>query len=748
MTETGGTRPRPFGGRWPNAVLVGARASGKSRASRRFAAATGWRRVSTDERFEAEHGPIPAFVARFGWERFRDAESRILRGIRGEHLVVDCGGGVVLRRENREALRRLGTVYWFRAPLEALRRRLSAAKGQKDRPPLHPASGRGGGDPATEAAAVLREREPLYRAVADFDLWSAAPTTANRGLPGVDGEERPRATGEDRPGAPAERPPAEPLDGAVALRAAHFGPGIAFSVAAPSVERAVAGLLAGWEQTGPDDLLEWRLDHLEPAEPTALAEALRRGRDSLPPAAFDRLIVTVRRPEEGGRFHGGEAARVGLLVEAARLGVGWLDVEAEADRGVSPAISEQARNANPAVRLLASRHDLSGVPDDLEALPDRLGAMRPELVKVAVAASGFGEVARIHRMIRARSAAAKQSGGAPPIAAIALGEAGRALRVVGSAAGACLSTYAPPAGWPAAAPGQSDADAIRARHRRWGARLTAPVPVFGVVGFPVAQSLSPALHEAAFRALGIEAAYRRFETPPEELAEFLTAARLARVAGLNLTIPHKVAAIPHLEDLDEDARRIGAVNTILPAGGAGSGFVGRNTDWIGAMESLEEATPLAGKRVSVLGAGGSARAVLYGLARRGAEAVVYARNPRQAAAAADDFGARPAPWNDLAAAEGDILVNTTPIGMAGGGGAPPESPAPLAAVPGHETVFDLVFHPRRTPLLEAAAGAGKQVVPGLRMLIRQAARAFTCWTGRPAPVEVLARAAEAADDAR
>lgn len=746
MTETGRTPPRPFGGRWPNAVLVGARASGKSRASRRFAAATGWTRVSTDERFEAEHGPIPAFVARSGWERFRDEESRILRGITGEHLVVDCGGGAVLRRENREALRRLGTVYWFRAPLEALRRRLSAAKGRKNRPPLVRASGRGGGDPAAEAAAVLREREPLYRAVADFDLWSAAPP------PPAASRERPAAAGEDLPAASSsEGAPAEPLDAAVALSAAHFGPGIAFSVASASVERAVAGLLAAWEQTGPADLLEWRLDHLEPADPAALAGALRRGRDSLPPAALDRLIVTVRRPGEGGRFAGGEAARVGLLVEAARLGVGWLDVEGEADGAVSPAISEQARSANPAVRLIASRHDFAGVPDDLEALPGRLRARRPAMVKVAVTASGFGEVARIHRMIgaHARAAAApKESAAAPPIVAVALGEAGRALRVVASAAGARLATYAPPAGWPAAAPGQSDAQAIRARHRRWGANLTAPVPVFGVVGFPVAQSLSPALHEAAFRALGIEAAYRRFETPPEELAEFLTAARLAGVAGLNLTIPHKVAAIPHLEDLDEDARRIGAVNTILPAEGAGSGFVGKNTDWIGAMESLEEATPLEGKRASVLGAGGSARAVLYGLARRGAEAVVYARNPRQAAAAADDFGARPAPWNDLAAAEGDLLVNTTPIGMAGGEGAPSESPAPLAAVPGHQIVFDLVFHPRRTPLLEAAAGAGKRVVPGLQMLIRQAARAFTCWTGRPAPAAVMAEAAEAAENAR
>ena len=736
----GAPRPEPFAGRWPNAVLVGARASGKSRASRRFAAATGWTRVGTDDLFEERHGPIPGFVARFGWGRFRDEESRILGGITGERLVVDCGGGIVLRRENREAIRRLGTAYWLRAPLPVLRARLSRAKGRRNRPALLGSPGGADrGDPAAEAAAVLEQRAPLYRQVADFDLWSAAPP---------DPEEPPGAS--ERP---AAGPPAE-IDAAAILRETHFGPGIALSVAASTAEQAIAGLCAAWEQTGPDDLLELRLDHLERPEPAVLPRILA----PLPPAALRRLIVTVRRREEGGRFPASETARIRLLVEAARLGVGWIDLEAAADRVVSPPISEQVRRANPAVRRIASHHDFAGIPDDLESLPGRLAALRPALVKVAAAASGFDEVARIHRLLRAGTgsppvsptgspSAAGKEAAAPPLVAIALGEAGRGLRVTARAAGARLSTYAPPTGWPAAAPGQRDAEAIRSRHRRWGANLAAPVPVFGVVGFPVAQSLSPAMHEAAFRHLGIEAAYRPFAVPPDELAEFLTAARLAEVTGLNLTIPHKRAATALLDGLDAEAQRIGAVNTILRAEPGGRDFVGANTDWIGAVEAIEEATPLRGRRVSLLGAGGSARAVLYGVRRRGAEAVVYARNDRRAAALADDFGAKAAPWADLAAAEGDLLVNTTPIGMALGPD-PAGSPAPPATVLGHRTVFDLVFHPRRTPLLEAAAGAGKAVVPGLRMLVRQAARAFTRWTGRPAPVEVMARAAEAADDAR
>lgn len=730
-----GTAPRPPAGRpgrWPNLVLVGARASGKSRASRGFAEDTGWTRVSTDERFEEAHGPIPEFVARRGWEAFRGEESRLLAAIAGERLVVDCGGGVVERRENREALRRLGTVYWVRAPLAVLERRLARPKHRRRRPPLlAPGPGGAEADPAEEAARILERRAPLYRSVADRDVWSAAPGAAE--------EEPSRRLAAD------------------ALRAAHFGPGIALSVAAGAPERAAAGLLAAWAEAGPDDLLEWRLDALDRPAP----EAVRAVLGALPAAALDRLIATARPRGEGGSFRGGEAARIAALVEAARLGAGWLDLEAEADERASPRISEQARRARPEVRLIASRHWFDGAPEAPktpeapETLPGRLTAMRPALVKVAVRVRNFAEAAALHRMIRshaARRRAAPPEDRPPPLLAAAMGEAGEALRVTARAAGAHLSTYAPPAGWPETAPGQSDSDRIRARHRRWGSKLASPAPVHGVAGFPVAQSLSPAMHEAAFRRLGIEAAYLPFEVPPEDLAPFLAAARLAGVAGLNLTVPHKEAAVPLLDGLDEDAARIGAVNTILPTDdGLRGGLLGANTDWIGAVGALEEAlggkTPLAGKRASVIGAGGSARAVLYGLRRSGASATVYARDEARGAACASRFGADYAPLDELRRASANLLVNATPVGMAGGP-AEGRSPAPAEAVAAHEAVFDLVFHPRRTPLLELAAAAGRIEVSGLRMLVLQGAAAFTRWTGRPAPLAVMTEAAERADDAR
>ena len=688
--------PSAGGPDFPNVVLVGSRASGKSRASRKLAEAVGWTRISTDELLEARLGPIPAFVERAGWERFREEERRVLAEITGERLIVDCGGGIVENPGSIPRLRELGTVYWIRAPAAVLRERLSRPKHRDSRPTLT------GIPPAEEAALMLERRTPLYREAAECDVW----TTASDGT--------------------AEEEAFETL-----LRG-HFGPRLALTVAGATVADLRAGLDAAAAQSGPLDLIELRLDTLEAPAPANVHAIL----GDLPESLLARLIATVRRPDEGGRFPGSEDERIGFLAQAASLGSAWCDLEFEADRESGGAHARRIRGAAPAVRVVASFHDLNGVPAGLETLPDRMAPMRPALTKVAVRAAGRADVERVDSLIRT------QASSKTPIIGIAMGEAGTALRVTAGAAGAALSTYAPPEGLPAVAPGQLTAGDIRSRHRRWGRRLHALVPVYGVVGSPIGQSLSPPMHEAAFRRLGIEAAYLPFAVPAAELADFLMAARLSGVGGLNVTIPHKQAVLPHLDSLDDDARRIGAVNTIIPMNG---GLGGANTDWLGAVHALEEAVSLRGRRATVLGAGGSARAVLYGLARNGAEAVVTSRNDRKAAALADAMGVAHAPLTALERIEGDILINTTPVGMA------PDHdgcPAPDAAIAAHEVTFDLVFHPEQTPLLVKAAGMGKRTVPGLRMLILQAAAAFERWTGRPAPVEVMADAARKARDAR
>ena len=304
MSETSGARAPSAP--WPNAVLVGTRASGKSRAARRLAETTGWTRVSTDERFETRYGPISDFVRERGWARFRDLESEILRRISGDRLIVDCGGGIVESPANRALLRALGTVYWIRAPLAVVRERLSRPRQAGRRPPLLPAAQLGpesaptGSGPASanEAGAVLARRAPLYRAVSEADVWSAPPApVAGAGAPAAIRGETPE---------PALTNSREAAD---ALRVRHFGPAVALVVSPKTPEAAVADLLRTADEAGPHDLLELRADALGLDAASAPQEALASILARLPDAIRRRLIVTIRRRADGGVFLGRESER-------------------------------------------------------------------------------------------------------------------------------------------------------------------------------------------------------------------------------------------------------------------------------------------------------------------------------------------------------------------------------------------------------------------------------------------------------
>ncbi|HET9441779.1 MAG TPA: shikimate dehydrogenase [Acidimicrobiales bacterium] len=264
----------------------------------------------------------------------------------------------------------------------------------------------------------------------------------------------------------------------------------------------------------------------------------------------------------------------------------------------------------------------------------------------------------------------------------------------------------------------------------------------GVIGDPVRHSLSPAIHNAGFRALGLDWLYAAFPVPAGRGAEAVAAMRTLGLEGLSVTMPHKADVMSALDGLSDTARALGAVNTIHRRG---TQLVGDNTDGHGFLAALrdDEGIDPAGRRCVVLGAGGAARAVVLALARAGAaEVVVVNRTPsrgRDAAALAGDVG-RVGDPAEVAGA--DMVVNATPLGMAGvGAGALPLDPASLGA---GQVVVDLVYHPAETPLLAAARAAGATAVGGVGMLVHQAAAAFRLWTGAEAPVAAMAAAATAA----
>jgi shikimate dehydrogenase len=272
--------------------------------------------------------------------------------------------------------------------------------------------------------------------------------------------------------------------------------------------------------------------------------------------------------------------------------------------------------------------------------------------------------------------------------------------------------------------------------------ITARTAVAGVIGAPVAHSLSPAIHNAAFAALGLDWTYAAFEVAPGDVARALDGMRALGLRGLSVTMPHKEDVARLVDACSDDATALGAVNCVVARDGR---LVGENTDGPGFIDALrDEAFDPAGARCVVIGAGGAARAVVLALARAGAGDVGVAnRTPSRGAAAAALAGAAGRTVELDAVSGADLVVNATPIGMVDD--ALPLDPERLGK---GQRVADLVYHPAITPLLAAAGARGATTLNGLGMLVHQAARAFELWTGETAPVRVMRAAAEAELQAR
>jgi shikimate dehydrogenase len=253
--------------------------------------------------------------------------------------------------------------------------------------------------------------------------------------------------------------------------------------------------------------------------------------------------------------------------------------------------------------------------------------------------------------------------------------------------------------------------------------------IYGIMGSPVAHSLSPAMHNRAFAELGLNKIYLPFEV--KDVVAALTGFRALGVRGVSVTIPHKQTVIPFLDSIDPVAARIGAVNTLV----VGADHIhGLNTDWLGATRALAQVMELPGRRILLLGAGGSARAIGFGLKERGAEVILASRTPERGRQLAEELACE---WHDLRDVAGlgaEALVNATSVGMAPATEQLPAEGLDFSLFP---VVMDIVYSPLETRLLREAALAGCQVVNGLEMLLLQGAAQFEIWTGKEAPLEAM-----------
>lgn len=257
--------------------------------------------------------------------------------------------------------------------------------------------------------------------------------------------------------------------------------------------------------------------------------------------------------------------------------------------------------------------------------------------------------------------------------------------------------------------------------------------LFGLIGDPVGHSLGPVMHTAAFEAMGYPGVYLAFEV--QDPGGALTGMRALKIQGLSVTIPHKRAVMDHLDEIEPLALEIGAVNTVALREGR---LIGFNTDCQGAVSALSERLPPAGRRAAVLGAGGAARAVAFGLLRAGAIVSIFNRDRERGERLAAALGVAYAPLDTFDGSRFDILVNATAAGMAPLTEALPVAPDSLH--PGL-LVMDIVYNPLETRLLSAARRKGCATVDGLEMFVRQGARQLEIWTGRRAPLATMRQAA-------
>ena len=276
--------------------------------------------------------------------------------------------------------------------------------------------------------------------------------------------------------------------------------------------------------------------------------------------------------------------------------------------------------------------------------------------------------------------------------------------------------------------------------------ISSVTKTLAVIGHPVEHSFSPLMHNAAIRELGLDLSYLAFNVRPEAVGAALEGMRALGILGLNVTVPHKEAVMPHLDDLSDEARRVGAVNTIHNAGGVLKGY---NTDVYGILTSLKETAGLdpLPPVVAVLGASGAARGVVYGLCTRPEveRILVFNRTPEKAETLAREMGA----WTDARLEahpmdeaslqarlkEAQLLINATSVGMHPHTGYSPVGDG--AALHPDLVVYDIVFNPLETLLLRQAREAGARAVGGIEMLVYQGARSFEIWTGTYPPVEVM-----------
>ena len=421
------------------------------------------------------------------------------------------------------------------------------------------------------------------------------------------------------------------------------------------------------------------------------------------------VVITCRRSKDGGMWKGTEEQRLLLLRTAIVEGVDYIDLEEDIAASI-PRFGKTKR--------IVSYHNFNETPDDLEVIHARLAALNADVVKIATLANDPHDNVRMFRVMKSADV---------PTVGLCMGEIGTPSRILAGKFGSPFS-FATFHVERTMAPGQLSFEAMKEVYHY--EKIDSQTEVYGVIADPVAHSMSPLLHNAGFIEQNLNKVYVPFRVSREQLPQFLKDCEELGVKGLSVTIPHKEAILDFLSGSSDAVQGIYAANTVTFRD---EQHIGHNTDYRAALASIEnvlaqgtEEASLAGLRVLVLGAGGVAKAIVYGLRRQSAEVFISNRNPTRAKDLADMFRADAIPWDLRHTVRPNLIINCTPVGMH-----PNINETPFEGVYLEKgcTIFDTVYNPEQTLLLKQAREAGCTVISGIEMFVGQAAAQYKLFTG-------------------
>jgi 3-dehydroquinate dehydratase/shikimate dehydrogenase len=454
-------------------------------------------------------------------------------------------------------------------------------------------------------------------------------------------------------------------------------------------------------------LIELRLDHLK-APQTALPR-LRRLTEMRPDTV---IIGTCRRTASGGGFQGSVEAQLEVLRKATEAGCAAVDVEIESAEAMTEAQWEELR-ARAAIIL--SSHDFEST-GKLEETFARMRSFSADFYKLVGTATCLHDNVVMTRFLEQHCSEYSMVG-------MCMGEQGMLSRILSIRAGAAF-TFGSVEHGKETAPGQPTFRELRDFYRV--EQMESVTKVYGIAGDPVSHSMSPWVMNSAFRRENVNAVYIPLHA--KTLDDLLSTATGLPLNGLSVTMPYKQAVVEHLDNSDVLTQRTGACNTIVR--GKDGGLFGFNTDVYGIVAAIEPRLPLQGAQILVLGAGGAARAAVFGLRAKGAEVSILNRTPATAQILAKQSGSKTVKRSELAKLRFDLIFNATPVGMGSDQHLPLEEDE-LNTL----WVFDSVYNPIETRLLKLAQAKGCGTISGAEMFVHQAARQFEIWTGKPAPID-------------